>query len=58
MIRFLKKKRNKGIEILKSNYKPTRLLCEISGFHGGKYKDDCLLGCQEDHPDDAGSKHL
>jgi hypothetical protein len=21
------------------------LMSEISGFHGGKYEDDCLLGC-------------
>jgi hypothetical protein len=23
----------------------TLSLCEISGSHGGKYEDDCLLGC-------------
>jgi hypothetical protein len=30
---------------------------EISGSHGYKYEDDCLLGCC-DCPDDGVSKHL
>jgi hypothetical protein len=30
--------------------------CEISGSHGGKYKDVCLLGCCD--VSDGGNKHL
>jgi hypothetical protein len=30
-----------------------RYIAQISGYHGGKYKDDCLH-----RPDDGGGKHL
>jgi hypothetical protein len=34
-------------EILKHVYSNLTIICngEISGSHGGKYEDDCLLGC-------------
>jgi hypothetical protein len=35
----------------------TAFNCEISGSHGGDYKDGCLLVCF-DRPDDGGSKHF
>jgi hypothetical protein len=50
-----------------------KLVCEISGSHGGEYEEGCLLGCcavysgrsfrhfrdfRAMSPDDGGSKHL
>jgi hypothetical protein len=32
-----------GHRILKSSW--TKLMCEISGSHGGEFEHDCLLGC-------------